>query len=87
MSIRACPHRFIPTETISCAIMDRPLNTSVDVRQGESSKRTADFAISNSNEVDMGDKGKRDKARRDGQKKKPKLTLKEKRKRKKEKKG
>ncbi len=34
--------------------------------------------------VDMGDKGKKDKARREDQKK-PKLTIKEKRKRKKEK--
>ncbi len=40
---------------------------------------------SNSKEVDMGDKGKKDSVRREG-KKKPKLTLKEKRKRKKEKK-
>ena len=40
---------------------------------------------SNSKEVDMGDKGKKDSVRREG-KKKPKLTLKEKRKKKKEKK-
>jgi hypothetical protein len=46
--------------------------------------RTADFAISNSKGVDMGDKGKKDKGRREDQKK-AKLTLKEKRKRKKEK--
>jgi hypothetical protein len=67
--------------------MYRPLGFSADVRQDESSTRMADFAISKSSEVTVGDKGKRDKARRDGQKKKPKLTLKEKRKRKKEKKG
>ncbi len=47
--------------------------------------RTVDFAISNSKGVDMGDKGKKDKARREDQKK-SKLTPKEKRKRKKEKK-
>ncbi len=43
------------------------------------------YPNSNSKEVDMGDKGKKDSVRREG-KKKPKLTLKEKRKRKKEKK-
>jgi hypothetical protein len=42
------------------------------------------FGIANSEGANMGDKGKKDKAKREAQKK-PKLTLKEKRKRKKEK--
>jgi len=46
--------------------------------------RTDDLAISNSKGVVMGEKGKRDKAGREVQKK-AKLTIKEKRKRKKEK--
>jgi len=43
-----------------------------------------DFAVSYSYEVDMGEKGKRDKGKREG-KKKPKSTIKEKRKKKREK--
>jgi hypothetical protein len=57
-----------------------PVCSSVDIRHDESQTRTADFFISNSKGVDMGDKGKKDKARREDQKK-PKRTLKEKRER------
>lgn len=47
-------------------------------------RKPGDFAIPNSKGVDMGEKGKRDKAGREVQKK-AKLTIKEKRKKKKEK--
>ena len=43
-----------------------------------------DFAVSSSYEVNMGEKGKRDKSKKETQKK-PKLTIKEKRKKKREK--